>query len=197
VTQALSGVALYEDLRQRRVDFIVGRMMSPILDKDLSGEILFDESLLVVAGRQNRWARRRRIELAELINEPWVIPPSGRSGDGATVGALIADEFRLADLAAPQATVVSTSIPLLQALLTTGPFLAMLPQSVLSFSTMRQSLRILPMKLRGAHPSVGIVTLRERTLSPAAQLFIKHVREVARPLAKVRNRAAQEANQVR
>jgi len=30
---------------------------------------------------------------------------------------------------------------------------------------------------------VGIVTLKNRTLSPVAQLFIEHAREVAKPLA--------------
>jgi hypothetical protein len=33
----------------------------------------------------------------------------------------------------------------------------------------------------------GVVTLKNRTLSPVAQLFIEHAREVAKPLAK-RNR---------
>jgi hypothetical protein len=31
---------------------------------------------------------------------------------------------------------------------------------------------------------IGIVTLKNRTLSPVAQLFIEHAREVAKPLAK-------------
>jgi hypothetical protein len=31
---------------------------------------------------------------------------------------------------------------------------------------------------------VGIVTLKNRTLSPVAKLFIDHARDVARPLAK-------------
>jgi hypothetical protein len=34
-----------------------------------------------------------------------------------------------------------------------------------------------------ARVPVGIITLRNRTLSPAARLFIEHAREVAKPLA--------------
>jgi hypothetical protein len=37
---------------------------------------------------------------------------------------------------------------------------------------------------------IGIVTLKNRTLSPAAQLFIECAREVARPLAKGRAKSA-------
>jgi hypothetical protein len=33
---------------------------------------------------------------------------------------------------------------------------------------------------------VGIVTLKNRTLSPVARLFIEHPREVAKPLAKLK-----------
>jgi hypothetical protein len=32
--------------------------------------------------------------------------------------------------------------------------------------------------------AVAIMTLKNRTLSPVARLFIEHTREVARPLAK-------------
>jgi DNA-binding transcriptional LysR family regulator len=184
VTQALTGAALYQDLRERKVDFILARMLTSTLDQDLSGVILFDEPLMVVAGRQNRWAHRRRVELAELTTEPWVMPPCGHSGDGATVGALIAQAFRDAGLDPPQAAVVSTSIPMIHALLTTGPFLAMLPRSVLWFSAMRQSMKILPVVLKEKPLPVGIVTLKNRILNPAAQLFIGGVRDIGSSLAK-------------
>ena len=40
---------------------------------DLNIEILFDDEMLVVAGSQSRWANRRKIDLAELVNEPWIL----------------------------------------------------------------------------------------------------------------------------
>jgi hypothetical protein len=46
------------------------------------------------------------------------------------------------------------------------------------------SLKALPVKLDNAHGAIGIMTLRNRTLSPLAQLFIKTIRAVAKPLAK-------------
>ena len=49
---------------------------------------------------------------------------------------------------------------------------------------MRPDLKVLPVKLRLAHVPIGIVTLKNRTLSPVAQLFIEHAREVAKPLAR-------------
>ncbi len=45
------------------------------------------------------------------------------------------------------------------------------------------SLTVLPVKLQYARAPIGIITLKNRTLSPVAQLFIQTAREVAKPLA--------------
>jgi hypothetical protein len=37
-------------------------------------ENLLDDDIVAVAAIQNRWTRHRRIELAELANEPWTLP---------------------------------------------------------------------------------------------------------------------------
>jgi hypothetical protein len=42
----------------------------------------------------------------------------------------------------------------------------------------------LPIELQHARVPIGIVTVKNRTLSPVAQLFIEAAREVAKPLAK-------------
>jgi DNA-binding transcriptional LysR family regulator len=54
----------------------------------------------------------------------------------------------------------------------------------LRFPASRAELKVLPVELPTAPVSVGIVTLKNRTLSPVAQLFIEHARELAKPLAK-------------
>jgi hypothetical protein len=61
---------------------------------------------------------------------------------------------------------------------------------MLHFSAKRLGLKILPVDLPFKAWPVGIVTLKNRTLSPAAQLFIECAREVARPLARVRSKSA-------
>ena len=46
--------------------------------------------------------------------------------------------------------------------------------------------KILPVKLSMPPLPVGIMTLKNRTISPVARLFIDRTRELARPLAKQR-----------
>jgi DNA-binding transcriptional LysR family regulator len=181
VMQARTLALQYRDLRERSVDLILGRMVMPIADEDLNVETLFDDPLFVVAGVDSKWSRRRKIDPAELVNEPWCLPPYD-----AFVGSRVAEAFRANGLEPPRHTVASNSIQLFNALLATGRFLAVLSGSTLRISGERLSLRALPVDLSiGAGP-VGVVTLKNRTLSPVAQVFIDCAREVAKSLAKKR-----------
>jgi hypothetical protein len=48
----------------------------------------------------------------------------------------------------------------------------------------RPGIKVLPVKLQYASVPVGIITLKNRTLGPVAQLFIDEARELAKPLAR-------------
>jgi len=145
----------------------------------LGFELLFDERDVVAAGAQIPWTRRRRIELAELMSEVWALPPPDN-----VVGSVAMKAFRAHGLDYPRTTVVNDSPYARMSLLATGRFLSILPASALRFPAKRQEVRVLPIELPLARMPVGIVTLKNRTLSPVARLFIEHTREVARPLAK-------------
>jgi DNA-binding transcriptional LysR family regulator len=46
------------------------------LADDVNVELLFDDRLVVAAGINNRFARRRKIDLA-VVDEPWILAPPG------------------------------------------------------------------------------------------------------------------------
>jgi DNA-binding transcriptional LysR family regulator len=172
----------YRELRERRIDLLLGRIAQPI-EEDFSTEILFYERSFVVAGPKNRWLRRRKIELAELANEPWTLPTPD-----TLIGSLVADAFRASGLEFPRRAVATGSIHLHMALIASGPFLAILPGSMLRFAPNRAALKVLPVELPIPPWPTGIVRLKNRTVSPAAKLFIECAREVGKPLAKLRPR---------
>jgi DNA-binding transcriptional LysR family regulator len=72
----------------------------------------------------------------------------------------------------------------MSSLLATGRYLGLVPSSMLRFSGKRLGLRVVPVELVVRPGPAGIVTLKNRTLSPLAQLFIETAREVAKPMAK-------------
>jgi DNA-binding transcriptional LysR family regulator len=159
---------------------LIARRFGPI-DERLEFEFLFqdDSPILVAAGARSPWARRRSIELAELVNEPWVLTPPD-----AGFGSIVADAFRASGLAYPRRTVFVETAEGRISLLASGRFLTILPRSILRFSTGRPQFKVLPVELPSAPVSVGIVTVKNRTLSPAARLFIEYAREVAKRPAK-------------
>jgi len=179
VTQARTVALQYRDLRERTVDLVLGRIANPVADEDLNVEILFEDPLLVVAGIESKWVSRRRIEPVELINEAWCFP----ANDGFVRSHLTA-AFRARGLDIPKYIVGSNSLQLSNAMLATGHFLAVLSGSTLRLSGKRLGIKALSLDLPIEPGFVGIVTLKKRTLSPVAQLFIDCAREVAKTLAK-------------
>ncbi len=171
--------ALLAQLRERNVDFLIARRFGPIDEERVDFEFLFDDVCVVAAGAQSQWARRRSIALAELVNEPWVLPPPG-SG----IISIAMEGFRARGLEYPRTTVVTDSNQARMNLVATGRFLAIFTGSTLRVPTKRSELRVLPVELSPARFPNGIVTLKNRTLNPVARVVMDTVREVARPLAR-------------
>src|SRR5262249_8544349 len=65
---------LHRELNARSVDLVITRRGGLFKDEQFGFESLYDDALVVLAGMKSPWARRRRIELAELVNEPWALP---------------------------------------------------------------------------------------------------------------------------
>ncbi len=178
IKQIGAGAEQIRELRERNVDLLLGRVMAAPKEDDLATEILFDEPLFVVASERNPLVRRRKIELADLIDEPWTLPHPD-----TVVGSFVRQIFQAHGLEIPPANVICNSIQMHSALLADGRHLALFPRSVLHFSGRRMSIKVLPVRLPSIPTPIGIVTLKNRTISPVAQVFIECVREVARPLA--------------
>lgn len=170
---------LHRELAERNVDLLIVRGSGPIADPRYDFEFLFDDSYVVAAGAQYRWVRRRRIEIAELVNELWVLPPPD-----SVIGSIVMDAFRASGLDYPRVSVVTDCPHMRISLLATGRFVTIFPASAFRFLTKRSELKILPIELPTARRPNGIVTLKNRALSPVAKLFIDCAREVAKPLAK-------------
>jgi DNA-binding transcriptional LysR family regulator len=170
---------LHRELAERNVDLLIMRGSGPIADPRYDFEFLFDDSYVVAAGAQNQWVRRRRIEIAELVNELWVLPPPD-----SVIGSIVMDAFRASGLDYPRVSVVTDCPHMRISLLATGRFVTIFPASAFRFLTKRSELKVLPVELPTARRPNGIVTLKNRALGPVARLFIDCAREVAKPLAR-------------
>jgi DNA-binding transcriptional LysR family regulator len=84
----------------------------------------------------------------------------------------------------PRIAMTTTTAHLLFRLLESGRFVGHFGDRLLHFYAERFALKRLPVELPIEPFSVAIVALKNRTISPVAQLFIDCAREVAAPLAK-------------
>src|SRR5215467_941990 len=171
--------ALYNDLRERRAEVGVERTFGTVPD-DVDVEVLFEDPLVVVTGRKNPWSRRHKVKLAELVNEPWTWPA------GTTFDAMVVEAFRASGVKPPRAAVYADAVNMRLRLAATGRFLTVVPSFMLKLPPKRASLKVLPIELPTMYRQIGIITLKNRTLNPLAQLFIKHTRDVEKTLAKRR-----------
>jgi len=173
----------FPGLRERKYDCMLQRvpvsLVNELVTDDLNVEFLFDENAVVVAGAHTKWARRRKIDLAELVHEPWI---SG--GPDTWNRALSSDIFRARGLDAPEPSIVTVSITLRARLVAAGPYLAMFSPSVVrQLLADHCAVTALPVDLPVKPFSASIVTLKNRTLSPVVERFLACVREVATPFA--------------
>jgi DNA-binding transcriptional LysR family regulator len=177
--QAVTGVGppVFDELTKRTVEFAISRMTELAANEYLVVETLLHDSWVVAAGLQNPWTGRRTVDLADLRNEPWVLPADGFGR------ALVAEAFRTVGLQPPKTSVATMSLNLRNRLLATGRFLTMLPGYSVKLRDRSPPLKAVPVKLPDSRAAaVAVVTLRNRTLSPAARLFIETLRATAKRL---------------
>lgn len=178
VVHADMGLAQYGPLRERKVELLIGRLPEPFMEEDLIFQPLIQEPFVAVAGANSQWARRRRIDLADLMEESWVLPPHD-----STPGSIISGIFAASGLRSPRPAIATLSVQLTTTLIATSKFVGILPNSVAQFSSQRTALKLLPVKIPTTQYSIAILTLKNRTLGPLAKLFIEHARGVAKLLS--------------
>ena len=167
----------FPELRERKVDVVLARISKSFVQDDLNVEILFDDPSRVVVGALSPWARRRKVSLAELVNEIWTFTSD------QVIRDLITEAFKSNGLEPPREKVSASSMLLRNRLLATGRYLTVLPESVLRYNAKQWSLKALPVDLGMKPMSVTIITLKNRTVSPVVQLFVEQVRAVAKTMS--------------
>lgn len=165
----------FRDPGDRNLDVIVGRASrEPGKNTEVSYFPLCDDRSVVVAGARSRWARRRKLDLDDLVDEPWVLPPP----ECRTHIALM-QTFRARGLKPPQVALHAYSIPLRMRLVAAGPYITVFPDSIRSLDGYGSAIRILPIELPLSSLVLAIITLKNRKLNPVAQRFIDHLRDCA------------------
>jgi DNA-binding transcriptional LysR family regulator len=168
-------------LRERAYDLVIGghHPQAPndhSLD-DIDMHYIVEDQMIIAAGPHSRWASRRKVDLAEIVDEPWMLPPPVSANYNR-----IADACRQRGIPMPTPRLVGFSMYIVNRFVGNGPFLAVYPRTVALYL----GLKVLPVDLPERPWRIAIGTLKNRTLSPVVERFIACAHEVTKSPARGR-----------
>ena len=158
---------LHADLLAGRVEMIVGRLHPYPEVTRLSDTPLYEEPVRLVTRREHPLQAAPPSTLAELMDQPWVLPVEGTSLRPELEELLLRSGLRL-----PVNRVECTSFLTVRQILLQSDAIGMLSTLVVAEDA---RLRPLPQSLLPLRGTVGVTTVAGRTLSPTAQEFVRHL----------------------
>jgi len=175
--------ALYE----RTCDIILVRLETSVSDHplgdDANVEELVEDRIVAAVNKASRWARRRKIELADLADTPWILTMKNTFNH-----ACVMEAFQSQGLAMPPIILMSQLLPLRAYFLAHGDYIATFATSILRFNAELYDLKKLPIRLSDRRSIIAMVTLKNRTLNPIAERFTEHIREFTKSMRAPRGR---------
>jgi DNA-binding transcriptional LysR family regulator len=178
---------LLHGLRRRDIELVISRLADFVSDEDLDVNTLFHDELAVICSKNNRWARKRGVRLADLVGEPWVFPHAS-----AFLSKIMKAAFDEQRLDMPRARVTTQSTYALSVLVANGPFLAMHPGTMLTTPNEHPQLTAVDVRLPKTRGPIGLITLKRRSLSPVANLFLQAASGVAKAIHRPRPYSARK-----
>jgi DNA-binding transcriptional LysR family regulator len=168
----------FQELRERQVDLVLGRVSISDADTAFDVETLGDEELLVVAGKTHPLAAMMSLDWQALARANWILASRDNLARTMLAEALAAKGHDL-----PEPAVTTYSMHLRLQLLQSGSYLTVLPDTAFRHAAERWNLVALPLRFEKRLP-VALLSLRNRSPSPQARLFAEAAREARSGEAK-------------
>jgi DNA-binding transcriptional LysR family regulator len=177
-TEINSNRELVQKLLQGHFDIVVARLLQARCPDELLYEpIATDEPHAIVAGAEHPLARGTGLDLEDLIDQPWILPPEGN-----LVRDRLFSLFIERGLVLPTNIVEALSLPAITGLLQRSHYLAVLPEQAVQPCCKTGILKVLVRNLPLGIGGFGLVTPRHHKLLPGAQWLLNTLREVGKDL---------------
>lgn len=166
-------VELFPKLEAGALDLLVARVWHPQELQGIEQEVLFSEPLVVVAGRNHKFAQSTDLSWADVAGAPWIFPPAN------SIARLAVDNlFATHGVAPPSNIIASLSITLNLELLQVMPAFALMPQRLAQAKAARGDIVIMPLETDGFLSEARCFWRRDQFAQNAtAALFLKCMRQ--------------------
>lgn len=172
-----SGDDLLAALRAGEIDIFIGRLNRRAVASEMQYEDILVDPTVVVSGFGHPLSRRKALDWADVVGEQWILPPANLHEYRAIMHWLDQRGVR----PAPSSTESRSTLANL-ALLTSTPFLTLMPKHIAHIYAKQERLAILSLPPCDALGPLQMVW-NEGRLSPAGELLADCLRAVARKLA--------------
>lgn len=165
---------LVRRLLSGELDIVVARLPGSHGVGELSFEGLAEEKHRVIARAGHPLAGKRRLDLGDLVDQPWILPPSG-----SVLRDRLDSTFVHRGLGPPRNVVETATLTVITSLLQRTDMLSALQEETIEPYCRAGLLTILPVTLAIRMEPFGIITRRDHQISPCAEALLKALREAA------------------
>ena len=178
---------LLQMLEQGKLDIVLGRVPDPGEHPDIEFEVVDNEALSVVAGVHHPLSQTRRLELADLAGQAWILQPPT-----SPMRKLLELAFQDANIPSPSNLLETASILATTTLLQDTDMISVVPTTVAKHYATSGMICILPVSIKLQLEPFGIVTRKERIAAPAVSVFKECLRGLSVPVHLRRSDGSRE-----
>jgi LysR family transcriptional regulator of abg operon len=169
------GESLLNGLRRGDFDLVFGRLYDAIDPKEFKVDVLFDDSLVVVARRGHPLARARRAASINWEDYDWILP-----GEDSPARTAFQRTFQAHTGQRPRCTTETNSFVTMLTLLSQTDLLGVAPRQIFRVAWLQQEFTPLDVGFKFPAQPTGVIRRARSPLSPAAQFAINELRHAAR-----------------
>jgi len=165
---------LIEKLNQNKLDILIARLFAQHDKSDLRYEVLTDEPISLVGRPDHPLLMAKNLSLPELVDSAWIVPPAG-----SVLRYRFELMFQELGLRAPVNLIETGALLFTSKILQKSDMLSLMATDVARFYAEHGLMSILPIHLPCQMEAFGIITRRDRLLSPAAEVMLRAIRSTA------------------
>jgi DNA-binding transcriptional LysR family regulator len=171
------GGGLLSQLRQGDFDFVFGRIYEAIDPREFSVDVLFHDSLVVVARRDHPLAHARRATKIDYDACEWILP-----GEDSPARSAFQRSYSERTGKMPRCTIESNSFVTMLTMLSQTDLLGIAPHQLLRVAWLQQEFVVLDIGLKFPLQPTGVIRRARSAPSTAAQFAIKELRHAAQQI---------------
>jgi DNA-binding transcriptional LysR family regulator len=172
--QIESSDVLIERLNLGKLDILVARLFAQHDKSQLRYEMLTEEPVCAVARPDHPLLTKRALALRDTVQVGWIVPPGG-----SVLRHRFDLMFQEAGLQEPVNVIETSSLMFTTKMLQQSDMLSVLASDVAQYYAAHGMLAILPMPIPCQMDAFGIITRRDRLLSPAAKVMLGALKQTA------------------